>query len=106
MGVQETIEQKLASGLKPMHLEVVNESYMHNVPEGAESHFKVVVVSEQFEEVRLLGRHGTVNLLLAEELAGPVHALAIHAMTPAEWFQRGGRATASPPCMGGGKIGR
>jgi BolA protein len=103
MSVQQRIEQKLDAGLKPLHLEVVNESGMHNVPAGSESHFKVVVVADDFDSKRLLNRHRIVNELLAEELAGPVHALAIHAMTPEEWFQRGGRATESPPCLGGGK---
>ncbi|MCU7948134.1 MAG: BolA/IbaG family iron-sulfur metabolism protein [Candidatus Thiodiazotropha sp. (ex Cardiolucina cf. quadrata)] len=46
---QKTIQQKLQSAFSPLHLEVINESHMHSVPEGAESHFKVVVVSEAFQ---------------------------------------------------------
>ena len=102
MEVQKRIEEKLRAALSPEHLEVVNESGMHAVPPGAESHFKVVVVTRAFEGQGLLARHREVNRLLAEELAGPVHALAVHAYTPAEWAARGG-APASPPCHGGGR---
>ena len=80
-----------------------NESGNHNVPPGSESHFKVVAVSEDFTAQRLLSRHRRINALLAEELAGPVHALSIHAYTPAEWRRRFGAAPLSPPCLGGGK---
>ena len=105
MNMRETIEHKLNAGLQPLHLEVTDESHTHNGPEGAQSHFKVLVVSERFEGIRLLGRHRTVNTLLSEELAGSVHALAIHALTPEEWYQRGGQVPESPPCRGGGKAG-
>ncbi len=101
--VQEAIQTKLQEGFSPVHLEVINESHLHNVPAGSESHFKVVVVAEEFATQKLLERHRAVNRLLQQEIEGPVHALSIHALTPEEWFERGGRVTASPPCMGGSK---
>ena len=70
MSRKQTIEQRLASELSPLHLEVTDESHMHNVPAGAESHFKVLVVSEQFDGERLVGRHRRINTLLNDELAG------------------------------------
>ena len=103
MRTQETIQQKLQQQFAPLHLEVANESHMHNVPEGSESHFRVVLVSEQFEGKPLVQRHRAVNAALATELGGGVHALALHTMTPEEWFAKGGEAPESPPCMGGGK---
>ncbi|NKB60562.1 MAG: BolA/IbaG family iron-sulfur metabolism protein, partial [Alphaproteobacteria bacterium] len=45
MTVQETIERKIAESLTPAHLDVINESHMHNVPPGSESHFKLVIVT-------------------------------------------------------------
>lgn len=102
MQTQQTIEQKLGSRFEPLHLEVENESHMHNVPEGSESHFRVVLVSEQFEGKPLVQRHRAVNAALAKELQGGVHALALHTMTPEEWFAKGGEAPESPPCLGGG----
>ena len=59
--VHEAIEAKLSDYFEPAHLEVINESYMHNVPEGSESHFKVIIVSEKFTGQRLIGRHRQVN---------------------------------------------
>ncbi|MEA3278235.1 MAG: BolA/IbaG family iron-sulfur metabolism protein [Pseudomonadota bacterium] len=104
MSRKERIAEKLQSPLAPMHLEVIDESHMHSVPEGAESHFKVVVVSERFGEHKLVGRHRLVNQLLAEEFSTGLHALALHAWTPEEWFEKGGVAPASPQCLGGSKT--
>lgn len=104
MTLQQRIEQKLSSGLDPVFLEVVNESAQHNVPAGSESHFKVTVASPRFEGQRLIARHRMINELLGEELAGPVHALALHTLTPDEWFERAGQVPDSPPCLGGGKT--
>jgi BolA protein len=104
MSRKQRIEDKLTAGLSPLHLEVIDESHMHSVPEGAESHFKVIAVSEQFAEHKLVGRHRLVNRLLADELAGGLHALALHTWTPEEWFAKGGQAPESPQCMGGSKA--
>ncbi|WP_116473765.1 BolA family protein [Zobellella maritima] len=100
MSIQTTIEQKVSEAFSPEHMEVINESYMHRVAPGSETHFKLLVVSSQFEGQRLLARHRAVNQLLADELAGGVHALALHTLTPAEWQARGG-VPQSPACRGG-----
>ena len=100
MNVQSRIEEKLQA-LDPVALVVENESGNHSVAPGSETHFKVAVVSADFEGKRLLERHRTVNRLLADELEGPVHALAIHAYTEAEWVERGEQEPVSPPCLGG-----
>ncbi|NOH72401.1 transcriptional regulator BolA [Vibrio pectenicida] len=101
--IQEVIETKLSDYFIPIHLEVLNESYMHNVPEGAESHFKVVIVSDKFEGQRLLGRHRLVNQVLANELANHIHALSIHTYTLEEWKKQNQIAPDSPMCLGGSK---
>lgn len=101
MSIERRIRELLDSALQPALLEVVNESGQHNVPAGSETHFKVTLVAEAFAGLPRIGRHRRVNQLLAELLAGPVHALALHAYTPAEWAARG-EAPASPPCLGGG----
>ena len=102
--MQSIIESKLMDSLSPLHLEIVNESHNHNVPEGSESHFKVVAVSDSFEGKTLIARHRMINKLLEQELASGIHALALHTMTPEEWFKKGGNAPDSPPCLGGGKT--
>ena len=100
----ERIRDKLQSALSPMHLDVIDESHMHSVPEGAESHFKVVAVSEKFTEHRLVARHRLVNQALKGEFEGGLHALALHTWTPEEWFEKGGVAPESPQCMGGSAV--
>ncbi|EDP58734.1 transcriptional regulator BolA [Vibrio sp. AND4] len=101
--IQDIIEEKLQSELKPNYLKVVNESYMHNVPPGSESHFKVIVVSETFAGERLIGRHRRVHKVLADELENHIHALAIHTYTKEEWEQEQDGVPDSPMCMGGGR---
>ncbi|MBP6381288.1 MAG: BolA/IbaG family iron-sulfur metabolism protein [Pseudomonadales bacterium] len=103
MRMQRTIEHKLAEGFTPQHLEVLNESHQHSVPPGSESHFKVVLVSAAFEGKRSVARHQQVYKVLAQELAGGVHALSLHTYTPAEWAERAAQAPDSPACMGGSK---
>eukprot|EP00079_Xenopus_tropicalis_P029574 XP_012825074.1 PREDICTED: bolA-like protein 1 [Xenopus tropicalis] len=100
--VENAIRSKLTETLKPSHLEVLNESYMHAVPKGSETHFKVVVVSESFLGKSLIQRHRLVNELLKDELAGPVHALSIQAKTPQQWEENPAISN-SPACMGGSK---
>ncbi len=101
--LQQVIEQKLKDKFEPAYMDVLNESYMHNVPPGSESHFKVIVVSNAFEGSRLIARHRAVNQVLAEELAGGVHALSIHTYTESEWKAEKQQVAASPMCMGGSK---
>lgn len=96
------IEQALTTTLEPQHLWVEDESHMHNVPEGAESHFKVTVVSRQFDSMNRVGRHRVVNKLLGEEFAGGLHALALHTYSIGEWAAQVGSPD-SPPCLGGGR---
>ncbi len=93
MPVEESIREKLTKAFAPSHLAVENESAKHAGHAGArdrlgrvtgETHFRVVVVSTAFDGKSAIERHRQVNAVLKEELAGPVHALAIKALTPAE----------------------
>ncbi len=100
MNVQARIEDKLRS-LEPAHLTVENESHMHNVPADSQTHFKVTLVSERFAGLMPVKRHQQIYAALADELAGPVHALALHLYTPTEWQARGNARPDSPNCRGG-----
>lgn len=100
MSVQQQIEQRLAAAFPQARITVANESHAHRGP-GAETHFHVVIVSDAFAGERPVARHRRVNAVLAAELAGPVHALAIHTFTAAEWerqLERRGGAPQSPEC--------
>ncbi|MFL0798374.1 MAG: BolA/IbaG family iron-sulfur metabolism protein [Cellvibrionaceae bacterium] len=101
MSIQNSIESKLQQAFTPSHLEIVNESHMHSGP-ATESHFKVIIASDGFDGLRLVQRHQKVYGLLSEEMAGEVHALALHTYTPSEWEEKGS-APESPNCMGGSK---
>lgn len=102
MSTAAVIEEKLRTAFSPLHLEVVNESNNHNVPPGSESHFKVTIVSNNFEGERLIKRHRAVNSTLADELSGKIHALAMHTYTEKEWHDFYANNTPeSPKCAGG-----
>jgi len=103
MIVQQTIQEKLEVRFNTTYLSVENESDNHSVPANSETHFKVTIVCDEFEGVRLIMRHRLVNELLAPELTGPVHALALHTYTPAQWAERHQDSPTSAECMGGGK---
>ena len=62
MSMQSTIETKLAQTFAAEHLQVDNESHMHNVAPGSESHFKVTIVSDSFNDEMLIKRHRRVLL--------------------------------------------
>ena len=98
--METVIRNKLVASLSPVFLNVINESGKHNVPPGSESHFKLLVVSTDFEGCNLLNRHRTIHELLAQELQGGIHALSIEALTPDEWKKRGQSERTTPPCLG------
>lgn len=100
--VEGRIHTKLSSRFQPVHLEVVNESHMHSVAPGSETHFKVILASAEFAGKRQVQRHQAIYACLAEELQTGVHALALHTFSPEEW-QASAQVPASPQCLGGSK---
>lgn len=100
MNIEQTITQKLQQALAPSVLDVSNESHMHSGP-ATESHFRLCIVSDAFEGLSSVKRHQRVYAVLAGELAGGVHALALQTHTPDEW-KRTEVIRESPQCMGGG----
>ncbi|MEM9602346.1 MAG: BolA family protein [Pseudomonadota bacterium] len=98
--IENRIRNTLNEALTPEHLAVENESHKHNVPAGSESHFKVTVVSTDFEGQRLLQRHRRINSTLKAEIE-LIHALSLHTFTPAEWRARNETSSDTPLCLGG-----
>ena len=88
MRVEDEIARKLRKAFAPEALEVVNDSHRHaghgGSPGTGESHFTIKVVSDSFAGKSRVERHRMVNQVLADELAGKIHALAITALAPAE----------------------
>lgn len=100
MTIQNELTTALEETFQPETLLIENESHRHNVPVNSETHFKVTLVSGMFIGQRSVKRHQSVYAVLAEWLAGPVHALALHTYTPEEWAQIDA-APDSPDCRGG-----
>ena len=103
MNIQASIERKLNLEFRPSYQLIENESHLHGGGT-EESHFKLTVVSEDFAGLNRVRRHQTVYALLADEMAGPVHALALHLYSPAEWAERANGRPDSPNCRGGSRF--
>jgi BolA protein len=88
MSTRDVIINKLHEAFLPESLEVLDESHLHEGHAGhrpgGETHFRVYIVSPAFEGKSRVERHRLINAALAQELAGSVHALAIHAQAPRE----------------------
>jgi len=86
MSVEDAIKEKLAQAFAPEALDVVNESHRHaghaGSPGTGTSHFAVRLVSSAFTGKSRLERHRMVNAVLADELEGKIHALAVTALSP------------------------
>lgn len=105
MHIETSIREKLQRTFEFELLDVVNESDQHAVPKDSETHFRLLLVSAEFDGVARIQRHRRLNALLADELAGGVHALTMDLWTPAEWEHEDRRPSLSPRCLGGGRRG-
>ena len=101
--VEASITAKLMATFQPAHLEVFNESHMHSVPPGSETHFKVILAADSFSGRRQVQRHQAIYGCLADELKNGVHALALHTFSSEEWSASNNVVPASPDCLGGSK---
>jgi BolA protein len=88
MTTRDIIINKLNEAFIPESLDVLDESHLHvghaGHRPGGETHFRIYIVSEAFEGKSRIDRHRMINTLLAPELSGSVHALAIKAEAPGE----------------------
>jgi BolA family transcriptional regulator, general stress-responsive regulator len=88
MPLQETISKKLTDTFAPESLNVVDESNQHAGHAGhqgrEETHFRIYIVADAFKGKSRVARHRLINDLLADEIKGGIHALALHASAPGE----------------------
>ncbi len=103
MSIEQNIQGKLIAQFEPTFLKIENESHLHSSGRGAESHFKVTLVSAQFEGKRSVERHQLIYSCLKDELEQGVHALALHTYTSQEWQAANGVIPQSTNCLGVGK---
>jgi len=100
MTVEQAIRTKVEQAFEPSELIVINESHMHAGP-AVNSHFNLTLVSDVFDDKRPVARHQMIYKVLSDELAGEVHALALHVFTIQEWQLAGNESEQSPSCQGG-----
>tara|TARA_Y200000002_G_scaffold191457_1_gene158003 strand:- start:9 stop:317 length:309 start_codon:yes stop_codon:yes gene_type:complete len=94
--IEKKIINSLNGNFELASLKIVNESFMHNVPEGSESHFKIVIVSDNFIKKSLIQRHKEIYKALGE-IMNDIHALSIHAFDNME-FELNPMILDSPQC--------
>ena len=82
--IQDTIKETLIKDFNPSVLKIVNESYMHSVPKNAETHFKLVIVSDFFMNITQVKRHLIIYKSL-EDIMKQIHALSIHSFDENEY---------------------
>ena len=82
--IESQIVNTLSSFMNLASLKIINESFMHNVPEGSESHFKIVVVTNDFNNLSIIKRHKLIYKTL-DHLMSKIHALSIHAFNEEEF---------------------
>ena len=101
MSIQAVIEQKLIASFAPQRLRIDNDSRRHAGP-ATDSHYRLIIVADEFVGASRVQRQRLVYACLAEELAGPVHALQLKCLTPDEYAAADGDVTLkAPPCGGG-----
>ena len=82
--IQDTIKKALINEFNPSVLKIVNESYMHSVPKNAETHFKLVIVSDSFKNISQVKRHQIIYKSL-QGVMKQIHALSINSYDEAEY---------------------
>ncbi len=94
--IENQIIEIINDKLSPSVLNIINESFMHNVPTGSESHFKLIVVSDEFKDLTNVKRHQLIYRTL-NEIMDEIHALSIHAFDEKE-FNANPVVIESPNC--------
>ena len=82
--IESQIINTLSTSMNLSSLKIINESFMHNVPAGSESHFKIVVVTDDFNNLSIIKRHQLIYKTL-DNLMNKIHALSIHAFNEEEF---------------------
>lgn len=79
--IADRLKEKLTAAFAPQHLDIIDESHLHEghagARQGGESHFRVLMTAQAFDGLSRVARQRAVMDVLQEELAGPVHALAL-----------------------------
>lgn len=83
----EPILRERLSGLKPLRLELIDDSAKHAGHAGARSgggHYRLLIVSAEFSGKSTLARHRLIYDALDELMRSKIHALSIQSLAPDE----------------------
>jgi len=105
MKVEKSIREKIERAFSPEYFELENESSKHHVPQGSESHFRVLIVSDVFDKMSRVERARKLHELLGDEFKTGMHALSERIYTSQEWGRLSDpqKLMISPNCLGGSK---
>tara|TARA_B100000780_G_scaffold214106_1_gene153655 strand:+ start:249 stop:557 length:309 start_codon:yes stop_codon:yes gene_type:complete len=101
--VDATANKLLELVLKPLniaHHQLVNDSHKHS-GSATDSHYNLVLVSDDFAGIGAVKRHQQVFALVGELMKNPIHALALHCYTVQQWQAKQEKMPETAPCMGG-----
>ena len=104
--VDTTANTLLELVLEPLNVtyhQLENDSHKHS-GSATDSHYNLVLVTEEFAGLMPVKRHQKVYALVGELMSNPIHALALHCYTPQQWQARQAKMPATAPCMGGSKA--
>ena len=82
--IELVIINNLNESINISSLKIINESFMHNVPKDSESHFKVIIVSDDFKNLSQINRHKLVYTSL-ETIMNDIHAISIQSFSEDEY---------------------
>ena len=99
--ISQQIDYAINDQLTLRHLEIINESHMHSTPPDAETHFKLIIVSDDFSGLTLVKRQRKIYAILKNLLNNPIHALSMYTLTYEEWLLKKDNLLNSPNCRGG-----
>ena len=102
---QQRLENLIKNTFKPSHFEIINESYKHSVPKDSETHFKLIIVSDEFKNKSQVQIHREIYKLLSDEMGekkdNKLHAISLVTKSPEEWEKLQVKEFKSPSCKGG-----
>ncbi len=101
MSIEDQLLAAVVGPLAVSYHQLTNDSHKHSGP-AQDSHFSLLLVSDQFVGLMPVKRHQLVYGLVGDLMNNPIHALALHCYTPQQWAQKNSMP-AAPDCMGASK---
>ncbi|CAL4323260.1 DNA-binding transcriptional regulator BolA [Buchnera aphidicola (Chaitophorus sp. 3695)] len=92
------IEKKIKKTIQVSYLKIYNISFMHPKLKNNNSHFKIIIVAQNFFKINILRRHQIIYNILSKELKKIIHGIEIFTYTPIEWIKKSKKKIYSVKC--------